>query len=170
MAGEHNLHEVDGSEQEIPIVQIHINKDFNFLTLYHDIAILKGGKPFEFNNKVAAINLPEKEQQSTSECTVTGWGTLSSGDTPNVLQKVNVPIVSDEDCKAAYGKTSVLKSMLCAGKEGKDSCQGDSGGPLACDGYLAGIVSWGYGCGADGYPGVYTEVSYFIDWINENRF
>jgi len=43
-----------------------------------------------------------------------------------------VPVVSDEDCRKAYGEAEVADSMICAGlpEGGKDSCQGDSGGPF----------------------------------------
>ena len=30
---------------------------------------------------------------------------------------------------------------------------------------LDGIVSFGIGCGRSGYPGVYTQTSHYIDWI-----
>ncbi len=51
---------------------------------------------------------------------------------------------------------------------GKDSCQGDSGGGLVCNGILTGIVSFGAECAMRGFPGVYTEVSYYSDWVEEN--
>lgn len=76
-----------------------------------------------------------------------------------------MPIVSYTTCRISYN--SIPVSQVCAGylSGGVDACQGDSGGPMSCNGMLAGIVSYGAGCAAPGYPGVYTNVSYYYDWI-----
>lgn len=82
------------------------------------------------------------------------------------------------DCQKVYEtqqNVHLVDSQLCAGgKDQKDSCSGDSGGPLQVAGYVSddtryvqqGIVSFGprY-CGLDGFPGVYTKVAYYMDWI-----
>lgn len=64
-----------------------------------------------------------------------------------------------------------MSTIYIAGEEGNDACQGDGGGPLVCqdDGFfeLAGLVSWGFGCGRVDVPGVYVKVSSFIGWINQ---
>ena len=47
--------------------------------------------------------------------------------------------------------------------------KGDYGGPLVSQyedvWYLIGMPSWSRGCADSGYPGVYTRVTYFEDWI-----
>ncbi len=52
------------------------------------------------------------------------------------------------------------------------SHQGDSGGPMMCDfshgtGFQCGITSWGKECAKEPFSGVYTQVSYFNEWIEE---
>ena len=59
---------------------------------------------------------------------------------------------------------------------GKDSCSGDSGGPLVAQvegdfkqpKYLVGIVSFGTSKCAQGIPGVYTSIDYYLPWIIAN--
>lgn len=109
--------------------------------------------------------------------TVTGWGaTTEGGSIPDQLQQVQVPIVSNAVCNGpnSYGG-EVTDNMMCAGyaQGGKDSCQGDSGGPLVVPdgkgGWLqAGVVSWGYGCAAPNYYGVYTRVTAYDGWIRQH--
>lgn len=113
----------------------------------------------------------------TIQSVTAGWGDLreSGGQTPDILQKVTVPLVTKKVCneKEAYNG-SVNDTMICAGFKagGKDSCQGDSGGPLLvhdADGvaYLAGIVSWGQGCARPNKYGVYSKVSAGATWVAE---
>ena len=65
-------------------------------------------------------------------------------------------------------------SKLISLPPGVDSCSGDSGGPLfsrAKSGkksdplFLTGIVSYGTNLCGVGVPGVYTNVTHYIDWV-----
>jgi secreted trypsin-like serine protease len=110
--------------------------------------------------------------------------TLASPVYANRMREAQVPIVSDsradqlaqDFCRFRDLRSTYTPSlMVAAGGTGKDSCQGDSGGPLfvarASDGNgdngassakytQIGITSFGFaGCGAQGIPGVYTEVN-----------
>ena len=55
--------------------------------------------------------------------------------------------------------------------------QGDSGGPIVYqnennDYVLGGIISTGYGCGNDDFPGIYVPISnpHYLHWIKKNAF
>ena len=61
--------------------------------------------------------------------------------------------------------------MMCA-TDNNGACEGDSGGPLVVKNVkhggryvLAGIVSWGIGCGEADKLGVYTSVLSHLKWI-----
>ena len=105
--------------------------------------------------------------------TVAGWGTLvEGGSTSKVLRAVRVQTMTVQECKKPYPWVS--EKQLCAGiyrRGGKDSCQGDSGGPLwwtdeeTKKAYLVGVVSNGRGCARPEFPGVYTRVSHYFNWI-----
>lgn len=124
-------------------------------------------QPVMLNGKELEID-PENQIATTA-----GWGTTrEQGSVSNTLMKVDVPVVEQSKCEAAY-PGDILDTMLCAGLDegGKDSCQGDSGGPLLIQTELGdmvqvGVVSWGYGCARPDKYGVYSRVTQGIDWID----
>jgi secreted trypsin-like serine protease len=79
------------------------------------------------------------------------------------MREAQVPLVSDSQGQSVYGSSYFPSLMVAAGETGKDTCQGDSGGPMfakVSDRYTQiGVTSFGTGCGASGYPGVYAEVN-----------
>ncbi|XP_058024114.1 anionic trypsin-like [Ahaetulla prasina] len=168
--GAYNIRNPEGDEQIIKAEKVIVHPKYNSWLLDHDIMLIKLEKTAQLSKSVAPITLGYGCPAVGTYCLVSGWGnTLSEGvNYPDYLQCLHAPIISDEACKAAY-PGQITESMVCVGylEGGKDSCQGDSGGPVACDGFLQGIVSWGVGCALPGYPGVYTKVCKYVDWIHD---
>ncbi|XP_063290681.1 trypsin-like [Pelobates fuscus] len=166
--GEHNIAVSDGTEQFINSAKTYRHSKYNSRTLDNDIMLIKLSSPATLNSYVNTVPLPSSCAATGTNCLISGWGnTLSSGSNyPDLLQCLNAPILSDTDCSNAY-PGEITNNMICVGfiEGGKDSCQGDSGGPVVCTGELQGIVSWGYGCALTNYPGVYTKVCNYNDWI-----
>uniref|UniRef100_G3UN79 Peptidase S1 domain-containing protein n=1 Tax=Loxodonta africana TaxID=9785 RepID=G3UN79_LOXAF len=127
---------------------------------------------------VSAVCLPAKEQHFPrgSHCWVSGWGHTDPSHSESAFRAAPGPrtLLSTQLCSSSCMYSGALTShMLCAGYlDGRaDACQGDSGGPLVCpDGgtwHLVGVVSWGHGCAELNYPGIYTKVAAFLDWIHD---
>ncbi|XP_046832412.1 uncharacterized protein LOC124430208 [Vespa crabro] len=151
------------------------HRNFDINSYNHDVALLKLRKPVKFSKTVRPVCLPQAESDPAGkEGTVIGWGRTSEGGMlPGKVHEVQVPVWSLTQCrKMKYRANRITNNMICAGKGTQDSCQGDSGGPLLVhEGdrlEIAGIVSWGVGCGRPGYPGVYTRVTRYLKWINTN--
>ena len=99
--------------------------------------------------------------------TIYGMGqTYTGGPLGTSLNSVQVGYVPPAMCQKLMNRWDITEDMTCFGGEGiGDSCGGDSGGPLLVDGKLTGVVSWGFRCAEVGYPGVYSSISYHLDWI-----
>lgn len=152
--------------------RIYIHRKYRTNSHKFDAAVLKLKAPVR---NVRPMRIPAAKQnyleKKGSRATIAGWGNTVaqpiSGSNrynyPDRMQKARVPIRKDRYARSAYGKSYVPRLMIAAGKKGKDTCQGDSGGPMfkkRGGKYLQiGITSFGAGCAARGYPGVYTEVN-----------
>ena len=157
-----------------------VHPDYNDDTLENDIALI-----FLPVGQLADYAKPNNDPHVPAvpnPMTVMGWGaTAFRGEPSDTLLETTVNYVSNEECKEAYADITVqfgleiTDDMMCGYKRYTDACQGDSGGPmfLGKEGEIGdrptqvGIVSWGEECALPGYPGVYTRVSYFAEWIKE---
>ncbi|XP_075906554.1 transmembrane protease serine 7 [Nelusetta ayraudi] len=169
-----------GARHVADIRRIVVHEYYNARTFDYDIALLQLKRPWpaSLGLLVQPVCLPPASHSvgSSHRCWVTGWGYRSEEDKalPSVLQKAEVSLMSQTDCKKSYGPVS--PRMLCAGVPSgeRDACRGDSGGPLSCRApgggrwFLVGIVSWGAGCGRPNLPGVYTRVNKFTSWIRSH--
>ncbi|KAL4216830.1 Plasma kallikrein [Mactra antiquata] len=165
----------------IHVSGIYPHERYSKSTNTNDIALIKLSKRLDITQRyVRTACLPQPTDTFSSDiCTVSGWGATYydvNGRAPitNQLEYVNLRTISNSNCAYYLGYGSVHTTNICAGVTntgGKDACQGDSGGPLVCKRHgvweLAGVVSWGDGCGKAGTPGVYTRVTSYLNWANQ---
>ncbi|XP_045214354.2 uncharacterized protein LOC123564677 isoform X1 [Mercenaria mercenaria] len=184
--GEHYQGIMDGTEQFVDIDKIVKHPDFILAydhPILNDIVLLKLSNPVTLSDYVNTICLePNFTVPDGTTCLTTGWGLLDvDGVGVELPNSAELDIVPRDECRENYESlpdddeakqfVSIQDSVICARADqtGVDSCRGDSGGPLICyhDNHWmqAGIVSFGYQCGDIRYPGVYTNVDYFYNWI-----
>ncbi|KAM8710794.1 hypothetical protein ACLKA7_017429 [Drosophila subpalustris] len=163
-----------------------VHEQYDLASIANDIALIELNGVAPSNGDIRPICLPEGSRfQREDEFVgmnpfVAGYGaTRHQGDTSNVLRDAQVPIVSRQSCelnyKSVFQFVQFSDKLICAGSSTVDACQGDSGGPLMMpqlDGsiyryHLLGIVSFGYECARPGFPGVYTRVNSYLNWIQQ---
>ncbi|XP_036050253.1 polyserase-2 isoform X4 [Onychomys torridus] len=167
------------------VAAILVPHNYSRVELGADLALLRLASPARLSPWVRPVCLPRASHRFAhgTACWATGWGDVQEADPlpfPWVLQEVELRLLGEAACQCLYSRPGpfnltfqLLPGMLCAGyPEGRrDTCQGDSGGPLVCeDGgrwFLAGITSFGFGCGRRNRPGVFTAVAPYESWIRE---
>lgn len=164
----------DGSGQRRSVTRLITHPSYNSTLDDNDIALLQLSQSVTINNPVM-LATPETDAvwAGTGQVvTATGWGNTNATGTanyPSRLQQVDLTVTSQSSCNTAYGG-DITANMICAASPGKDTCQGDSGGPLFASNHAGGVIqvgitSFGIGCAEAAYPGVYTRVSRYNDWV-----
>ena len=165
----------DGFSARVNAILIHA--DYNVVTLYADIALVRIDKGIpEWTDLIqpACIQWIEPVALAANEPVyVIGMGvTNEGGETSGQLLGVSLSVLSTAYCNGQFGANYIKSGMICAGYPpgGRDACQADSGGPLLHNGngssdYLVGLVSFGVGCARENYGGGYTSVKSYRQWI-----
>lgn len=175
-----NLNDDDIVELDAANIYIHPHYEHSGLNPHSDIALIELAN----SSGVTPVTLSTKASDKLIglQGTAIGWGAVDNTDPteprfPVWLNSVELPVVSMDVCNApASYAGNIYPNQLCAGyaEGGRDSCVGDSGGPLIVtfEGVVqqVGVVSFGYGCALPNYYGIYTDVPYFIGWINQYIF
>merc|ERR1712038_233761 len=172
------------AHQDRAVHQVDLHPEFNGRNLANDWALLYTREPFELQEHIDTICLPDPEEVfEGQDCFATGWGKDqfgAAGEYQVVLKEIDLPVVGHQQCQDSLRRTRLGRrfqlddSFICAGGvAGKDTCKGDGGSPLVCASkedpftYVqAGVVAWGIGCGEDTTPGVYASVSKAVCWID----
>uniref|UniRef100_A0AAG5CQ92 CLIP domain-containing serine protease n=1 Tax=Anopheles atroparvus TaxID=41427 RepID=A0AAG5CQ92_ANOAO len=158
-----------GIEQQI------VHPGYDKIYQYNDIALIRLDRDAEINNYVQPVCLPVEDFTPTApnaKVTVVGFGHTGRQRQSGVKQKAKIPIFPRDECEKKWEKVQLTEQQLCAGGVlGVDSCSGDSGGPMLTqrlNWVQEGVISFGNKCALEGWPGIYTRVSSYIDWIKDN--
>merc|ERR1712003_275420 len=171
--------------QDRQVSNLAIHPEFDGRNLQNDFAVLFTNGDFVLDQHIDTACLPAADEIfDGTTCFATGWGKDqfgAAGQYQVVLKEIDLPVVNHGVCQDKLRTTRLGQkyklhdSFLCAGGiPGKDTCKGDGGSPLVCPSkydpntYVqAGIVAWGIGCGENGVPGVYADVSKATCWIDQ---
>ncbi|EAT42187.1 AAEL006260-PA [Aedes aegypti] len=162
-----------------------IHRDYNSATQTTDIGILKLKRDIIFNSFIKPVCLYRNTTDISAFYNrygkVAGWGINRNGVVTNVLNYLDMPVVSQKKCSQTniqYNTVLAFGESFCAGHaDGNSVCNGDSGGGLVFVDdyryYLRGIVSISAQkrnqlmCDPNRYS-VFTDVSKFLKWIRQN--
>ncbi|OBS60069.1 hypothetical protein A6R68_08809 [Neotoma lepida] len=152
----------------------------------NDIALLRLETPVTFNKYVQPICLPEYNfnLKFGTQCWVTGWNKTTQHSLDNLtltpqFWEAEVLIIDDKRCDRVFHKKSfyprvipiIRRNMICTINYEVNLCNGDPGAPLACKidrrWILAGMLSWVKDCMEPQDPDVYTRLTKYTRWIQE---
>lgn len=135
-----------------------------------------------FTEFIKPICLPDGHSSSSSSSQdikhlITGWGLSQSNQSlVQYEQQFTIDIIDHDECNNKFGTLNrgIYDSQLCVKETHNDCFSGDLGGPLLRTNTnrmdeIDGVMSFQMSCSGDiKWPKIFTKVSSFIDWINDN--
>lgn len=170
------------------------DNDLALLKLQQPVDFIKCGKNCQTIDLINSI-IEKQNAPIASPVQIAGWGVLEDCENsqseicqqysekmirnpqlyPTTLRYTTLKLTHCLSSSSLYQAEQITTNMLCAESpvqtQPADTCFGDSGAGLTIQNgldkpYLLGIASWGVGCAKSGYPGVYTRVANYNNWIN----
>ncbi|XP_053682058.1 trypsin alpha-3-like [Sabethes cyaneus] len=156
----------------IAVSAIYVHPQYNPFTFANNLAVLRTATNFFPPENVAEPNiafaiLDDQIPFDGLACQAAGWNNATASP---IQQFIAAPIMNRDTCTALAVQFGLIEeTMTCAGTVGTGPgvCASNMGTGLFCDGRVAGILSNGFGCGAANNPGVYTQVRFYLPWIQE---
>lgn len=120
----------DKGVQTIQISRVIVHAGWDRSLGQNDIAILQTSSPIQFTSQqgrvlVNKVCLPAPNQEFTGNALTSGWGYMSkySRVSPDILRKVEIPIVDHNTCYNAFAQViRVSTNQVCAGIVNKGNC------------------------------------------------
>lgn len=161
----------DPTAQSVRLSSIKIHEDFNITSRANDICILHLSRNLTYTSSVQKISLPSPNAAFPigAILTVTGFGGRNQQRNRYYRRLRGANVTVFETCDASY-PNETTEGNFCAGTLGRGACQDDGGDSLAdvINNTLWGIASKHLNCGQTNAPTVYTNILYYLDWINDN--
>ncbi|CAG9771705.1 unnamed protein product [Ceutorhynchus assimilis] len=169
------------SRQTVQAGTAHYHPKYNSFYYSHDIALVKLLHPIKSADGIGYATLPGRDDPICSKAVVMGWGLTSNSldpyqVSPPTLQCGHVEIITKKQCSELCKNYLAFHadSQICTFSKGNEAeaRMRDSGGPLLCGDVQVGIISFKPldilrpDIAAD-FPFVYTNIQYFLDWIND---
>ncbi|XP_017039808.1 serine protease snake isoform X2 [Drosophila ficusphila] len=179
--------EDDVTPQKRRVAKTYVHPLYNSTLNYHDIGLIQLNRPVEYTWFVKPARLWPKNDIPYGKLHTMGYGSTGFAQPQtNILTELDLSEVPVDQCNTSLpaddgSPQGILTSQICAHdyEKNRDTCQGDSGGPLQLNlerrrrrhrsrrhyrYYIVGITSYGAYCRSE-FPGVYTRISSYIDWI-----
>jgi trypsin len=119
---------IDAGGEVIAVGAIYRHPNFDISTKNFDVAALRLAQPILLDGITKNwIGLPAglyRPVAAGDRVFVTGWGNRNNYATARYLRGINIPIVSQQTCKAIFTETQdvITPQMVCAGEPGKNVC------------------------------------------------